>query len=96
MLRPGALARLRRPAIQYVTEAPNDRSADFSGSQAKEVEGMPTRLAVRDAAATCQRDLARIANDLKGLGEYPSTKDVVKNLQALVEALQRFMREAGD
>jgi hypothetical protein len=79
-----------------VTEAPSRSSANFSGSLAKEVEGMPTRLAVRDAAATCQRDLARIANDLKGLGEYPSTKDVVKHLQALVEALQRFMREAGD
>jgi len=56
---------------------------------------MPPRLAVRDAAAACQRDLARIAGDLKGLGEYPSTKDVVKQLQALVEALQRFMRETG-
>ncbi|MDQ7849069.1 MAG: hypothetical protein QN152_06480 [Armatimonadota bacterium] len=57
---------------------------------------MRARLAVRDAAAACQRDLARIANDLKGLGEYPSTKDVVKHLQALLEALQRFMRETGD
>lgn len=50
---------------------------------------------MRDAAAACQRDLARIAGELKGLGEYPSTKDVVKQLQALVEALQRFMRETG-
>jgi len=57
---------------------------------------MRARLAVRDAASACQRDLARIANDLKGLGEYPSTKDVVKHLQALLDALQRFMRETGD
>ncbi len=56
---------------------------------------MPGMLAVRDAAATYQRELARIAADLKGLGEYPSTKDVVKNIQALVEALQRFMRESA-
>jgi len=57
---------------------------------------MRARLALRDAAEACQRDLARIANDLKGLGEYPGTKDVVKHLQALLEALQRFMREASD
>jgi len=54
-----------------------------------------TRLAVRDAAATCQRDLIRIGSALASLGEYPSTKDVVKQLQALVEALQRFMRDTG-
>jgi len=40
--------------------------------------------------------LVRIQKELQGLGEYPSTKDVVKQVQALVEALQRFMREAGD
>ncbi|MDQ7821093.1 MAG: hypothetical protein QN155_05415 [Armatimonadota bacterium] len=57
---------------------------------------MPRTLAVRDAAATCQRELTRIAAELKNLGEYPSTKDVVKQLQALVEALQRFMRESAD
>ncbi len=56
---------------------------------------MPSMIAVRDAAATCQRELARIAADLKGLGEYPSTKDVVKHIQALVDALQRFMRESS-
>ena len=56
---------------------------------------MATRLAVRDAAATCQRDLIRIGSALASLGEYPSTKDVVKQLQALVEALQRFMRDTG-
>lgn len=57
---------------------------------------MPGRLTVRDAAATCQRELARIADGLKNLGEYPSTKDVVKQLQSLVDALQRFMRESAD
>lgn len=57
---------------------------------------MASIMTVRDAAATCQRELARIAADLKGLGEYPSTKDVVKHLQSLVEALQRFMRSSAD
>jgi len=56
---------------------------------------MPGMPAVRDAAATCQRGPARIAADLKELGEYPSTKDVVKHIQALVETLQRFMRESA-
>lgn len=59
-------------------------------------DGMATRTVVRDAAATCYRELLRIQKELQSLGEYPSTKDVVKHLQALVEALQRFMREAGD
>lgn len=54
------------------------------------------RTAVRDAALNCYRELVRIQKELQGLGEYPSTKDVVKQVQALVEALQRFMREAGD
>jgi len=57
---------------------------------------MPNKLAVRDAAATCQRELSRLAAELKSLGDYPSTKDVVKQLQALVDALQRFMRESAD
>ncbi|GBD30827.1 hypothetical protein HRbin32_01937 [bacterium HR32] len=57
---------------------------------------MAVRTAVRDAALTCYRELVRIQKELQGLGEYPSTKDVVKQVQALVEALQRFMREAGD
>jgi hypothetical protein len=52
--------------------------------------------AVRDAAATCQRDLRRVAIELKGLGEYPSTKDVVKHIQSAVEALERFMRDLSN
>jgi hypothetical protein len=52
--------------------------------------------ALRDAAATCQRDLHRVAVELKGLGEYPSTKDVVKQIQAAVDALERFMRDMAN
>ena len=52
--------------------------------------------AIRDAAASCQRDLHRVAVDLKGLGEYPSTKDVVKQIQSAVDALERFMRDVAN
>lgn len=52
--------------------------------------------ALRDAAASCQRDLHRVATELRGLGEYPSTKDVVKHIQAAVEALERFMRDVSN
>jgi hypothetical protein len=60
------------------------------------VISVAVRTVVRDAALNCYRELVRIQKELQGLGEYPSTKDVVKQVQALVEALQRFMREAGD
>lgn len=52
------------------------------------------RCAMRQA--TCQGALARIAADLKGLGEYPSTKDGGKQLQAVVEDLTHFMRDSAD
>ncbi|GEM_PF-5064112 len=48
---------------------------------------------LRDAAASCQRDLRRVAVGLKGMGEYPSVKDVVKQVQAAIDALERFMRD---
>ena len=43
--------------------------------------------ALRDAGASCWRDLRRVAADLKGMGEYPSPKGIVKQIQVAGNAL---------